>query len=674
MLLFDQLNKGDRALRSLAWGVLAGLLVLLGGLWKVQVMSGAKYRERQETQSFRTVRVPAMRGRILDRNGEELAGNRPRYRLEIYLDELRPQFTAEYYRLKAAHFAARPRGTNAQPDDDGLLAWLTDRFGRRKRGPKITGAEINLLSKTARYLVVSNTIAQISQRLGTPLSLGEEAFHQHYLTRRALPMPVIDECTPEQVARITEQGWDFPGVQLELVPVRNYPHGSTAAHIVGHLQRKDDFDVDLGRFDYRQRDYVGGLGLERAYDRELRGAAGAKSILVNSAGYRHREGVQTLAEPQPGMTLVTTLDLELQQAVEKALATVSGDERGGAVVVMNSTNGDVLAAASAPTFHPGEFVDGVSWARWTNVLMAVPARPMLNRATYGEYAPGSTYKIFTALACLEAGVLTPETVHDKFHSLGFYRVSPRSRPIGDTAGAGEFDFRRAFLKSSNPYFIHHGLQLGFERLIAMGRSFGLGQFTGIRFGEEADGDLPSMEEIHNRGWGPGNLAHVSMGQEITVTPLQMAVAVSAVANGGKVFWPRLVDRLEPPDPLSGEEPVQIRAGQLRHTVSLPRQHYDLVRSAMRDDVSDPEGSGRAARLPGFAICGKTGTAEVKSPGRRDKITWFASFGPYEAPRYTVIVMVESGASGGGTCAPVARRIYQFLHQREQGAGRGLVAN
>jgi len=665
MLLFDQLNKGDQPLRVLAWGVLAGLLLLLGGLWKVQVLSRAQYRERQETQSFRTVRVPAMRGKILDRHGREFAGNTPRYRLDLYLDELRPQFVEEY-RKRRVILVANKKATNAVPETS-FFTWLTSRFRKPKSTLGLTIREIDQLSRASRFAAVSNTIAEVGRRLRLPMILSEEALQAHYLGKRALPLPILPSCTPEQVAQITEQSWNLPGVELERVPIRRYPHGHLAAHVIGHLRRDDDYNEDEGRFDYRMRDFRGAMGLEAAFDRELRGQAGARSILVNSAGYRHHQGDEMIAESQPGLNLITTLDLDLQTIVEKALGSVQGDERG-AVVVMDPKNGDVLAMASAPSFDPSEFLDGVSAQRWTNFFLAEPATPMMNRASYGQYAPGSTFKIIDAIALLEAGV-DPDalyTVEGDPNSPGRGRYQLGRRSIKDTAPPGVYDFRRAFIRSSNSYFIDHGLRLGWERLLNLGAAFGLGQKTGIRLAEETAGDFPSLDEIRLRGWNSGNLANVTIGQEITLTPLQLAVAVGAVANGGKVFWPRLVDRLEPESPLSESPVVRVQPGQIRTEIKARSQSFELVRSAMRDDVLDNEGTGKAARLSDFSICGKTGTAEIKGYGRRDKVTWFASFAPYEAPRYVVIVMVESGSSGGGTCAPVARQIYSFLQNREQG--------
>ncbi|MBL9172010.1 MAG: hypothetical protein JNL10_00620 [Verrucomicrobiales bacterium] len=670
------MHPGDRPLRLVAIGVGAGLLVLFLGLWHVQVMSRQRYQQRQESQSYRTVRLPAMRGKILDREGREFAGNSPRYRLDLYLDELRPQFQEEYKKRRAELMARK--GRTGSPGSDSILTWLVNRFRRQKTGGGITRAEIDQLNRESRYAIVSNTVADINRRLGTPLTLSEPALHQHFLNKTALPLTLIPVCTPAQIALISEQGWSIPGVELELVPVRSYPHGTLASHVVGHLQRHDD-DVDdeeeNGRFDYRLRDFRGAMGLEAAYDRELRGQAGARSILVNSAGYRHRRGQELLAAPVPGLNLYTTLDMDLQRAAERALGSVNGDERG-AVVVMNPSNGDILAIASAPAFDPGEFVDGITPNRWTNFFLAEPATPLMNRATYGQYAPGSTFKIIDGLAMLENGLdpeapftVEPDPVRG---GRGAYYLGRRK--IEDTAPPGEYDFHRAFIRSSNSYFIHHGLRLGWDRIIATGLEFGLGQHTGIRIPEESPGFFPNLAGVHERGWSQGNLANVSIGQEITLTPLQLAVAVSAVANGGRVFWPRLVDRLVPEDPLSETPPIRVKPGQVRSEVKFRPAHFQRIRAVMRDDVLDGEGTGRAARVADFAVCGKTGTAEIKGNGRKDKVTWFASFAPYEAPRYVVIVMVESGGSGGGTCAPVARQIYEFLRNRERGTRAALAQN
>lgn len=671
MILFDQLNKGDRALRALAWGVLGGLLVLAFGLWRVQVLSRARYQESVRNQSFRTVRVPAMRGRILDRFGRALAENQPRYRLEVYLDELRPQFEEEYQKLRRGMLTLRGQTLQNRP---GLFARIVARFRHQRPLALISRDEIDQLKRTARFHVTSNVVAQVSVRFGVQLALNELWLYKHWREKRALPMTILDHLVPSQIAMITEQGWSIPGVELELQPLRSYPHGTLAAHLLGHLRRDEDYDDDEGRFDYRLQDYRGAVGLERAFDSDLRGAAGAKAILVNSAGYRHRQAENVLAEGQPGKTLVTTLDLDLQKVAERALNSV-GPETRGAVVVMDLRNGDVLAIGSAPSFEPVQFLDGISQEEFAR-LYDERLRPALNRATSGGYAPGSIFKIVTSLAVLDGGMEFDNhyivQADPERPGRGHYQLGRRS--IGDTAAPGEYDFMRAFIKSSNTYFIDHAQRLGLRKVLDTGHRFHLGEKTGLKTGEESAGFFPDYDEIKNQ-WTQGNLANVSIGQEITVTPLQMAVLVSAVANGGKFFWPRVVDRLEPSLSSSFEPPQTVKPGQIRSEIGIAAQHFERVRNAMREDVSNREGSGHEARVEGFAVCGKTGTAEVKMASQAtDKITWFASFAPFESPRYTVIVMVESGGSGGRTCAPVARRIYQFLHDREQGGARVEVAS
>jgi penicillin-binding protein 2 len=542
----------------------------------------------------------------------------------------------------------------------------------------MTAGETETLQRQARYVVVSNTVAAVSSLLGIRLELRETSLQAHYLNQRFLPLPILTNCTPGQVAFITEQSWAIPGVTLEQIAVRSYPHGMLAAHALGHLSRDDNHDEEEDEITYHYRlpDYVGGIGLEKALDRELRGTAGAKAVQVNSSGYRHRQIEDVLIPPKPGLNVITTLDLSLQKVVEQALDTVKGGDERGAVVVMDPRNGDVLAIASAPSFNPSEFLSQIPQQRWDEFLNKEPERRMFNRATYGEYAPGSTFNVIHALAQLDSG-LDPDEIyhvqpnpHDPGHGVYFLG----RRPIKDTAPPGEYDFRKALIKSSNSYFIHYGLRLGWDKILSMGHRFGLGERTDIAIGEEKKGYFPTLELVRAKGLNDGNLANVCIGQEITVTPIQLAVAISAVANGGRVFYPRLVNRLEPYDLFSEGARQTVLPGQIRAEVQLPLRHYNTIREAMRDDVADSGGTGKASRVADFAVCGKTGTAQVTSNGRMDHITWFVSFAPFESPRYVVVVMIESGASGGGTCAPVARQIYKHLHETEVAIAKGGAVN
>jgi penicillin-binding protein 2 len=311
---------------------------------------------------------------------------------------------------------------------------------------------------------------------------------------------------------------------------------------------------------------------------------------------------------------------------------------------------------------------------WTN-LTNETLRPLVNRAVYGIYSPGSVFKIIVGLAALEAGWNHTNIIS----SPGYAEVGNERKK--DTAPAGDYDFKRALKLSCNKYFIDAGRWVGVDRLVAMAQQFHLGEKTSLALRPEAAGLLPTREWVReNRGaWFDGDTANLSIGQgEVAVTPLQIAVLTAAVANGGTVFWPRLVERVASAEAFDPRPPKVFEPGRVRSRLGVSARSLDILREAMLADVEDADGTGRFAAVAGFRIAAKTGTAEVKK-GRAtiDKMTWFASFGPYESPRYAVVVMVESGGGGGTTCGPVARKIYQAILQREKTAspaGRGQLAS
>src|SRR6266700_2883255 len=452
MLIFDQLKKNDPQLRAITWGVLIGLGLLLAGLWWVQVISYRHYAENQRAQSFRTVRIPAIRGKILDRNGAPLAENQPSYNVSLYLEELREGFKEEWKRV-------RPKG-------------------KLPRGERIG------LEAGARYRVLSNVVQNLAAALQQPLDLDYGQFLEHYTNQLALPMPVITNLTPVQTARF--------------------------------------------------HDYRGKVGIEGVFDLELRGKAGMKSVLVNSLGYRQSENIWTPSEP--GKNVVLTIDLAIQQAAENALRTHGPDTRG-AVVVLNPHNGDVLALASAPTFDPNVYIPRLTHDAAQRLNDPV-LRPQINRATQENYAPGSIFKIVDSLACLEAGLDPAEKIQNPGHILVGRKL------IKDLAAPGEYDFRRAFLKSSNTYFITNGLRYGVENIVRIGERLHLGERCDLPTRQEVSGSFPRQRTLR-QGWASGDTANLCIGQgRLDVTPVQIAVMTAAIANGGKVLWPRLVDRIE----------------------------------------------------------------------------------------------------------------------------------
>ncbi len=635
MLPLNPIKQPDIQLRVVAIVLAAGFCVLLGGLWYVQVFSSKRFSESLEDQAVRTVRIPAVRGRILDRNGQPLAENRPTYNVELYLAELGKHFHSEYLRIRPASVRTR--------------------------------AEREQLEWTARYSVVSNITAQVGEWLQQPRVIDQKKFQRHYNEVRALPIPILENLNASQVARFAERSGVFPGLDLEIQPLRVYPHGSLAAHVLGALRRDDSSQEEEDAFyHYRLPDWKGITGMEAAFDNQLRGTAGTKSMMVNRLGYRQQETV--LRAPEPGDNLVLSLDLKLQQAVERALVTpLFGALTRGAAVVLDVQNGDVLAMVSAPAFEPEKFMGRISEEDWA-ALNHPQLKPQLNRATQENYHPGSILKMLTGLAALEMDALDPQAIYNVEADPtrpGRGCIHVGSRKIDDTVAPGPYNFKKALMHSSNSYFIHQGLKPGvLQKMIMLGEKFHLGERTGILPRQETAGDFPDQTDLVRR-WQPGDTANLCIGQgKVSVSPLQMAVMTSAIANGGKVYWPRLILRLEPSDPQFGEKASQFPV-RLRDELGVKPENLRLVHEAMLAEVEERGGTGTEAIVPGLKIGGKTGTAEVEHAGRIvDKTTWFASFAPVDRPKWAVVVMVESGASGGKTCAPVAKKIYQALLERE----------
>jgi penicillin-binding protein 2 len=663
MLIFDQLKKNDPHLRCLTVSVLIGLLVLASGLWWVQIVSARDYRANLESQSFRTTRIPAVRGRILDRTGAVLADSRPNYIVSLYLEELRKRFEA----------AAAVKISRARKDLQQRLEAEQQKLGRKltkeERKPfTFTSAAKTQLRKEARYEVVSNLVTQLSQRLQTPISVNVSNLQAHYNQQLALPFPVLTNLSPVQIARFEEQCSSLAGVDLEITSTRVYPFQNSAAHILGYVRISvDSVEGEDAYFSFRLPGYRGQVGLEAGHDKDLRGKAGAKSSIVNSQGYRQTENHWSPAEA--GDNLVLTLDLELQRAVEQELRHSSPTEFAAAVV-MEVHSGDILALASTPTFNPNHFVQGFPPGEWERIS-DTNRNAQINRATQGGYAPGSIFKTMVALAALEKG-LDPAAIFNvepnpAEPTKGVSYVGRHRRKVRDTAPPGDYNFRKALKLSSNAYFIRHGLWAGIERIVELGHRLHLGERTGLDTFQDKGGSFPTLETVRS-DWHDEYTASVCIGQHpILVTPLQMAVMTCALANGGKVLVPRLVQRIEPQNSTLGKPPILFSAGQVRDELGVSKRSLSILKEAMLADVEDPDGTGKQAFLRDLRICGKTGTAQVEdSQGKlKSHNVWFISFAPYEQPRYAVVVMVEGGSSGGGDCAPIARDIYKAILQRER---------
>ena len=675
MLVFDELKKNDPQLRLVAVVVAGGIFILLAGLWWVQVVSAHEYQSHLETQAYRSVRIPAVRGKILDREGHVLAENRPRYNLSLYLEELRKPFDTAYGQLRKQALAAQQQAIAAQEKKLGRSLTKAER-----KQFAFTTAQVQQMHAQARLNVAKDLTAKIGQQLGEPLTLDAKNFERAYQTRLALPYPLLKNLNDAQIARFEEKFTNGFGADLELQATRVYPSGTTAAHLLGYLRSDDkSAEGEDSYFSYRLPDYYGQVGVEGGFDTQLRGRAGSEMVQVNNLGYR--QSGNFLDQPEPGQNVGLTIDLDIQQAAERAFVAHRGADASGAVVVMDVRNGDVLAMVSSPTFDPNDFAQGISQDKWQRIQDLTAEK---NRATYENYAPGSIFKTVVALAALENGLNVNEIYNvqpDPTRS-GKGCIYVGKRKIDDQAAPGDYDFKRAFIHSSNAYFVNEGLtRAGIEDIIRIGQEFHLGERTGIFANQETRGNFPTQKQAQS-GWRDGDTANVCIGQgPVDITPIQMAVMISAIANNGTVLWPRLVQRIEPQDSSGGETATNFPAGVVRDRLTVHPRSLTILRDAMYADVNSSEGSGVRAAVTGMSISGKTGTAQVQDTQNHTTgyNYWFASFAPFENPKYAVVVMAQVpgplAGFGGTICAPIAHDIYETILKKENaGTAKSLVRN
>ena len=615
-------REKDRRVLVIGAIILVGIGLLLAGLWYVQVTTAIIYIKDQKTQSMRTVRIPAVRGSILDIHGRPLAQDKPTFVINAYLEELRHHFREEWRNSKTEQ--------------------------------KLNKTESGQLEIAVRHRVVSRFTEKL--KLTQSIDVTPKQLQAHFSEKRALPLAVINNLSQTNIARFAENSWKVPGMELEVMPKRYYPSLSVA-HIVGHLRRKTHNDNGVFQYNYHLPDFEGKLGAEKTFDQYLSGQPGTRAVQVNNMGYRQVESMPVT--PTPGSNVFLTLDRSIQEHAMKALEkglNISGS-KAGAVIVMRVDSGDITAMVSAPVFDPNQFTPGISHSLWNHYLTNRPSA-LLFRATQERYPPGSIFKIISGLAALENGLNPTEHIQCQ----GSYRIGRRI--INCTANPGLYDFKRAFKHSCNSYFIHHALsqEHGVKHIIKMGKQFHLGKRTGLLPEQETAGQFPSLNDI-SRGWSDGDTANISFGQgPVSVTPLQMALMTATVANGGTFYHPRIIDRITHSDTKRTKSSINFPQSTIRSQLLVRPENLDILREAMHADVADPEGTGHAAHIEGYNICGKTGTATIRG-GR--KTTWFTSFAPYKQPNYAVVVMVENGVSGGKTCAPIAKEIYEALISRDK---------
>lgn len=465
------------------------------------------------------------------------------------------------------------------------------------------------------------------------------------------PVVIADEVDLAAIARLEERRLYLPGVDISVVPHRSYPNASLAAHLLGYVGEVSPEELAAEESPYRAGDIVGKTGIERSADAKLRGTPGQRKVEVDVVGNFVRSLSE--ADPIPGGDVSLTIDAGLQRAVEDALGA-----RVGSVVALDPRNGEILAMASFPTFDPNLFVPSISPADWKRISQD-EGHPLHNRAIQSRYPCGSVFKMVTATAALETGRATQ---HTTLTCPGHYKVGRRT--FRCWKAHGRVGFERAVAESCDAYFYELGIRVGVESLGQYAKGFGLGEETGIDLPGEVSGLIPTpewkLDKVGERWYG-GDTANMAIGQGyVQVTPLQMAVAVSAVANGGNIVRPHLSLREEVLKGKILKEQVlkeQVRKEQGPHVVGRSPMSESTRRAILRgmiDAVNARGGTGRGAALPGIVVAGKTGTAD--DPPRRRPHSWFVCFAPAHAPEIALCVMIEQGGHGGETAAPIARRI------------------
>jgi penicillin-binding protein 2 len=463
-----------------------------------------------------------------------------------------------------------------------------------------------------------------------------------------LPVRVRRGLTLADVAKVEEWKLELPGVITEVEPQRVYPTSRFAAHLLGYVREANDEQLKQGR--YRRGEMVGQSGLERLLDDYLRGQDGGERIEVDAMGRPVRRVQQT--EPHAGAQVITTIDRGIQEAAERAMEGLAG-----AVVVMDPRSGDVLAMVSTPAFEIDRFTGTIDRDAWVRVVQD-PNFPLLNRTIQTQYAPGSVFKILVAAAGLQERSITPL---DRTYCNGEFQLGTATFKDWKEGGHGTVDLHHAIAQSCNIYFYEAGLKIGGAASVKYANTFGFGQPTAIDLPGEKSGLLPkpqAMRGKQSKGFPPGETVNMSIGQgTVLVTPMQIARFMAAVANGGVLWRPRLVQRVERPDRV-----VWSDQGQVAGHVELSPVVWAFLRQSLWAVVND-NGTGVAARIPGLDIAGKTGTAQMIAKSKAEKgqdHAWFAAFAPAKAPEVVVVVLVERGGKGGQVAAPIARKILNAI--------------
>ena len=577
--------------------------VLLGRVFYLQAIEGDYYRGKAEGNRLRMLSMTATRGLMYDRNGQIVVGSRPAYMVSML-----------------------PTGKQADPKE---------------------------LEQLASYLQVP--VKTLADKI--------EAHKGGYE-----PIRLASDVTLDKVTKIEEHRHELPGVTVDVEPLRYYPHDTMASQLLGYVGEVSEEEMEAAKQAELNGTHAGGTigpgtilgrsGLEKMYDSVLRGVDGGRQVEVDASG----RPVEEVGRKHtiPGRNIHLTIDLNLQKVAEKAvydqLAALRKQgipAKGAAVVAMDPNTGAVLAMVSAPGFNPNWFAKGITTEQW-NQLNTDANHPFENKVVTGEYPPGSPFKIITGAAALELKKVTPnEMIYDS----GKHWLIDKRNAEGEALGW--LDFNKALAKSDNVYFYEMGNRLGIDNIDKYAKIFGLGEKTGIKLYDEGSGNLASpayKKKVFDQDWYLGETFDAAIGQSFTlVTPIQMAVVMSEIANGGIRYQPYVVSRIDNAD----GTPEEIFGPKKLGILQVSKSVMDIVRNALRDVTLEGGTAGEIFKGLSLAVAGKTGTAE-NATGRDHG--WFVAYAPYDKPRIVVVALVEQGGFGAVSAGSIVRPILEeYFH-------------
>lgn len=671
-------------------------IIFIAQLFNLQIVHGAEYREQSNTRLTRESTLEASRGSILDKTGNILVTSSMRFDLELYKSKIDTQTlnqailniiqVLEKYEVSYVDpFPIKINPIEFTIGEETLAKWKKD----NNLAENVSAEEAFNIFKE-KYKIESSNIEEIRKIIAIRYAISKNG----YSSTKALK--IASNIPREAVAEFSENGDKFPGINIVVQPQREYPKGNLASHILGYASQISSEEYETRKDSYRQNDIIGKTGIEYVFEEYLKGKNGKKQIDMAVDGTITAEYISE--EAIAGANVVLTIDSNLQAITEQALAAniqkiASGGfgkvypAKAGSCVVMNVKTGEVLAMANYPDYTPAEFVGGISNENWAK-YRDNEAKPLMSKSIQNAYAPGSIFKMVTAVAGLEAGAIRTSTT---FNDTGEFRKYNMSWPCWYYTdyhrGHGWLNVTGAIQKSCNIFFYETGDRIGIDTLAKYAKYFGLGTKTGIELPSETAGIMPSKEYAKsiNKQWMPGDTINASIGQGLDAfSPVQMAKYISMLANGGKQIDVSIIKTVTKPDGTEASRDeinqfVNQKLGLQQETqeeITINQANLNAILEGMRSVTSDTQGTAYV-RFKDFNIevGGKTGSAEAgeDANGRDIVHAWFAGFAPFDNPEIAIVVMVEDGGHGNYTAEVVRDIMAEYFGMNTQNVEENMNA-